>query len=180
MSSPHASCQTDSWNVSSEALYCGWIWIINKVVRENGTISCLVKAAQVGCCFYETCHCPSLLSIISFMCLSRTEVIGCFLKSCNSVWDSLGCSLQTAERKLRDRMEKNKKIRADCNDWSRIFPTFQVGIPVWVRWIHVLLNCQGYLAIKTSGTERDSKQIFAASNKTQGVSCWRSLGRIAC
>lgn len=113
MSSPHASCQTESWNVTSNALFCGWILIINEMVRKNGTISCLVKAAQVGCCFYETCHCPSLLYIIPFMCLSRTEMIVCLMKSCNSIGNSSGSSLQTARRKLREGMKKKKK-RADC------------------------------------------------------------------
>ena len=117
MSSPHASCQTDSWNVTSSTLFCGWILIINKMVRKNGTISCVVKTAQVGCCFYETCQCASLLYIISFMCLSRTEVIVCFMKSCNSIGNSSGGSLQTAKRKLGDRTKKSKK-RADC--WFKL------------------------------------------------------------
>lgn len=50
----------------------------------NGTSSHFVKAAQAGCCFYETCHCLFLLQLIPFMCLSSTEVTACFIKSCYS------------------------------------------------------------------------------------------------
>lgn len=118
--SPHTRLAKETaWNATSSALYCRWILIIHKVVSENGAISCLVKAAQEGSCFYETCCC--LLSITSFMCLSRTEVPLCFIVTavCETAQEAV-------YKQQRESLEKG-------NILSWISTTFQVSIPVWVH-----------------------------------------------
>lgn len=118
--SPRASCQRDGWNVTSSALYCRWILIIHKMVSENGTISCFVKAAQVGCCFYETCCC-----LLCHLFHVPEQDWGDTL---------LHKEPQQCVRQLRKQFTNSKEKAQRMEIFlSWISTTFQVRIPAWVH-----------------------------------------------